>query len=296
MPFDLPDPLLEQEPNFNSGAFAINRQSLIDRGLQPDQAIETLRDLWTTNRQIRHEDWTQQRDVYNQQEAQRQQQQQQQNPPAPPAPPAPHPDTPKTPDGKKGPKAGSFPKGISVSSEPTLAPSEYARQKLFKGEWVDLWYFTREGCEDAATPSTSLANDTFGITSEDSTIHLKAISTMKASNSAVPDICLTCDQISFAGKIFVHIMRTQNWPEEHAQAAVAFFLSLEIERTRHAGRFTDEAIIEYQAIVRREWFDTLGTQQAFDLGTFNKERFLAIRSRITMDKHARAVVSSFFPP
>ena len=69
---------------------------------------------------------------------------------------------------KKAFKAGAFPHGILIPTAEILGSSEYACLKLHKGDWVELWYFTQEGCLEAAKLTTSLANDTFGITTEDS--------------------------------------------------------------------------------------------------------------------------------
>ncbi|KAG2148239.1 uncharacterized protein EDB93DRAFT_1103891 [Suillus bovinus] len=43
---------------------------------------------------------------------------------------------------------------LAVLNELTIIPSLYAIQKLDKGEYVKLWYFTNTGLEEAKTKST----------------------------------------------------------------------------------------------------------------------------------------------
>ena len=69
----------------------------------------------------------------------------------------------------KAHKAKTFPMGVAVpvAEFPPSRPSEYARQKSAKFEYIELWYFSQEGLAETSQPTTSASNDTFGIVTGD---------------------------------------------------------------------------------------------------------------------------------
>jgi hypothetical protein len=158
----------------------------------------------------------------------------------------------------------------------SISPLDYARQKVADGKWVELWYFTKQGCFEASKHSTSIADDTFGITTSNSTtVHLRSASSTTASCFAKPDTDLNWDQITFAGKILIKTAEQEYWPPEHVDALVGFFMGMDYECT-NLGYDGDHALIEYQASVRKEWHRTLNTHHAFDIAEFNHQRFFRI--------------------
>ena len=141
----------------------------------------------------------------------------------------------------------TIPQDTMIPTAETPNPSDYACQKLHKGDWVKLWYFTWEGCLKAAKPSTSVANNTFSITMEDSSmIQLQSIALSKASRNALSNRSLSWDQIYFTGKVLVRVMKEEEWPLTHANSMVDFFCWLDYEHS-NLGHDTDNALIEYQA-------------------------------------------------
>lgn len=154
-----------------------------------------------------------------------------------------------------------------------------------------MWYSDREGCLEAAQPTVSTALDTYGLVAGDiSFIQIRPISSTKTSRNAVPDASLTWEQINFTSKIMVQTMGEERWPEPGIRQVVDFYVCLEYKRTKrkHA---SDTAIIEYQAMVQREWFDALGTDREFDLALFSVERMQEIQLQLTIEKHDKAIVS-----
>jgi hypothetical protein len=267
------DPLLEQEPDFGEEAWAIPRENLVNQGFPVEQVQAALRLMWISERQRRHIIWTQQ----PQPQDPPQQPQQQQD---------------EDPDAIR--QAPDFPNNIPPPIESTLSPSDFAKTKLSKFEWIELWYFTREGCLDAAKPTTSVANDAFGITQHNRTLRMVSASTLKASRNALPDSVLTCDQIAFASKIFIRTMRSQSkvWTTRHVDAMVDFFVQLELHRTMSGGPYADEAVVEYQALIRKEWFDSFKSPSniSFNIGIFQPARFTSIRAEIALRKQAAITV------
>jgi len=226
-------------PRPQAETFAATRRLLENRHLPAKVITDAIRQTWLAIGQSRHDAWEQARLQGR-----------------------------RLRDDEKPVKAWAFPRGVPIPSTDVPRPYDYARQKLVKGEWVELWYFTREGCFEAAKPT----------------------STTTTSPNVLPDTALTCDQISFAGKILARIMKEERWPNTHIDAIVDFFCRLDNERI-NMGYDGGLALIEYQATVRKAWFDTLGTDRAFDLAEFNIQRLQAIQTPLSMSLHRRALVS-----
>ena len=66
---------------------------------------------------------------------------------------------------KKKPSIRNFEEDAPPSNVITCCPSQYALQKIVIFEYVELWYFTREGCFEASRLAHSQADDAFSIAS-----------------------------------------------------------------------------------------------------------------------------------
>lgn len=132
----------------------------------------------------------------------------------------------------KAQKAKAFPLGVTVPDAKLPRPLEYTRQKCLKCEYVELWYFSREGLAEASQPTTSTSNNTFGIITGDlGAVQLCPVATTKASKNALPDKALLWDQVSFASKVYVETLRKAKWPDEHLKALIKFFSQLNFQHT-----------------------------------------------------------------
>ena len=67
-------------------------------------------------------------------------------------------------------------KGVEDALAPRPAP--FAINKLDNFEYVELWYFTPEGCADASDFSKSSADEAFGLAQIDDVMALKPISSL----------------------------------------------------------------------------------------------------------------------
>ena len=278
---DAPDPLLEAEPDFLAEQYLQAREELINLGVPEDAIVNVLRQAWGANRQVRHEAWAADRERRAQDEPQ-----QNDRPPEGNGPP----DLDDDDDDAqpKGQKAKAFPQGVTVPDAESPRPSEYARQKIAKGEYVELWYFSREGLAEAAQPTTSTSNDTFGIVTGDlGAVQLCPVATTKASKNALPDEALSWDQVSFGSKVYMGALKNGKWSDSHIKALINFFSNLDFQRT-HLTSIPDKVFVEYQATVRREWMETW----KFDISQFSLIRLQAIHSCVTMRAHQTALVSN----
>ena len=70
-------------------------------------------------------------------------------------------------------------------------PSQFAIGKLKSFSFVELWYFTDEGCAEGQVSSRAQSDDAYGLTKVDDLVALKPVTLFKASHNVIPDADLT---------------------------------------------------------------------------------------------------------
>ncbi|KAJ7215344.1 hypothetical protein GGX14DRAFT_359547 [Mycena pura] len=171
----------------------------------------------------------------------------------------------------KKPKLGIFDMTLSIPDY--LAPqiSNFARKKLEDKEYIELWYWTKEGCLEADLFRGGVeADESFGITQIGSTLSLKPLTAFKASKKVVRDEDLTWAQVSIAKTGFLNALEGAGWPAEHRGAMASFFYGIEnhFTRTNH-DKYADNILLIYQAQARRFWHNMLAQGQGFNPAIIN---------------------------
>ena len=186
----LHDPHLEVMPDHAGPHYDLLRNTLVQNGMTVEQALQALNDSWTQNHNARTLAWDQQvaDDALAAQNVAQGQQDQPQDPQDPPQPLA---EEERVEGEKKKLKMKDFDDALSVGNYIAPRPSQYALSRLEDFEYVELWYFTPEGCSDATQLQTTQHDDAFGLTKVDEFVTLKSISSVKASKNVVADADLT---------------------------------------------------------------------------------------------------------
>ncbi|KAG0694561.1 hypothetical protein DFH29DRAFT_1072861 [Suillus ampliporus] len=127
---------------------------------------------------------------------------------------------------KKKPKINDFKVGTSVGDTLTPRPSQYAIHKLKSFKYVELWYFSPDGCKETADKAKSLADGTYGFTKVDDFIALKPVASFKPSCKVVQDHSLEWRQFDMAKNSFLLHINKPNWPEKHQRAITMFFMNI----------------------------------------------------------------------
>ena len=128
-------------PDFNAEAHAPEKQALLDTGLTPEQAIQTLERLWTLQNNREWQEWNRLKEVAALAEAeaaqavadaeeQRRREEQESDELA------------HREDRKKNKAKYAEIPNLMVPSNSIIFPSPYALKKLKKGDFVELYYFT----------------------------------------------------------------------------------------------------------------------------------------------------------
>jgi hypothetical protein len=286
----LHDPHLEVMPDHAGPHYDVLRNALVQNGSTPEQAVQALNDSWTQNHDARALAWDQQ--VADDAQAALEAAAAQQNQPGEPQVPPP------VEEGaggeKKKLKMKDFDDALSVGNYIAPRPSQYALRRLEDFEYVELWYFTPEGCSDASQFQTTQHDDAFGLTKVDEFVTLKSISSVKASKNVVVDADLTFRQISMAKNTLIPLMTKYQWTEKSINAFAQLFTQLELHPYRQR-EFGERALIIYQARVRREWHDQLRIGSGFNIGIMNEDLLQAVYRELLDKAQVRSLNEVSFP-
>lgn len=265
----LADPALEAQPNFESAAYAGWLNALVAGGMAREDALEQMAEGWRLERQERIVLWQQQneedaRTLQEQLEHERAEKEAEEQ-------------LERREAEKKKPKINDFDDGAIVADVIIPRPSQYAIQRIKNMEYVELWYFSPDGCHEASTTSrsTSDSDDAFGFAKVDGVVALKTIASFKASQKALQDHDLSWRQFDLAKTSFLVHIEKNNWPQKHQQALALFFTLI----TNHEHRMRprgEKALLRYAGFVRREWHDRLVQDQGFNIGLFNNALYNSI--------------------
>ena len=251
------DPGLDICPDFASLHYGPLRNSLTDAGATEEEALTRLTESWNQENQARREAWEHQveedQQVADKADCLARELEQDEL------------DTARREREKKRPKINDFDANSSVGSYITPRPSTYAINKLENFDYVELFYFTREGCLDAQSNLRTEADDAYGLSKIGDFVSFRSISAVRASKNAIQDIDLTWAQMTYAKTSYLQHLGNAGWPKKHVDALAHSFIALEASSFR--GRTHGEKIlIIYQARVRRHWHDRLKQE---DDGGFN---------------------------
>ena len=143
---------------------------------------------------------------------------------------------------------------------------------MFK--YVHLWYFTREGLEEAASVVriADEVNEPLTIAREDEgTVTLKLVHTVGPSKNVKPDNNLSFSDFLFAKNIFLRCIEDAKWGNDVVDSYNWFFHKLETHELRHESERGEKALVNYAAHVRQDWHDKMNQKCGFNIANINEE-------------------------
>jgi len=150
---------------------------------------------------------------------------------------------------KRKPKINDFNKGKMVADHVMPRPLQFAIGKLKSFNFIELWYFTDEGCAEAQDTSRAQSDDMYSLTKIDDLVTLKLVASFKASRNVIPDADLTWRQMNVSKNTLLWYMDQCDWPHKHVQSFAHFYFNIEIE-LMHLQPNGERVLIAYQAKVR----------------------------------------------
>ncbi|KAF8835052.1 hypothetical protein BDN67DRAFT_1072542 [Paxillus ammoniavirescens] len=165
--------------------------------------------------------------------------------------------------------------GVSVPIEAKIIPSPDALNKLRKGEYCELYYFTDRGVADAER-LLSTNNDAPGLKR-----FFVPLPSVKAKESPIKDDNLTWEEFSQAHRRMTAAMQEYHWPEQRTQMLIDFWITIESSDWCHDGSsHSRQALLIYQGRVRKLWHSALGTSSEFSLPKLNQKLLIKIRGQL----------------
>ena len=260
------DPSLEVRPDFESNAYrAVCEALMLVHNEEVATAIERLSTAWEDDHHARVEAWNLQREVEDQeaecihQERRQREEEQRQLEEA-------EAEKERRDAEKKKPKINDFNENRPPPSIIVPRPSQYALQKILTFDFIELWYFSPEGCSEASQVNKSQADDTLGITNANDVLTLCPIASIRASRNACADHELAFGEFMQAKNSFLYHIKEAPWPPKHVDALAEFFWNLE-NHPMCVSENGDLIALHYASRIRRCWHDDLknNTGSAFNI-------------------------------
>ncbi|KAG1795898.1 uncharacterized protein BJ212DRAFT_1450699 [Suillus subaureus] len=243
----LTDLALEAQLNFESTAYAGWLNALVTGGITREDALENMANGWRFERQECITLWEEQHE-----RAEKEAEEQEEHREAK----------------KKKPKINDFDAGSVVANIIIPCPAQYAIQKIKSMEYVELWYFSPDGCHEASTTARSTldSDDAYGFAKVDSTVALKTLASFKASHKVLQDHDLSWRQFDLAKTSFLIHIEKSGWLDKHQQALALFFTLI----TNHEHRMhprSEKTLLHYAGF-------------GFNIGLFNNALYSTISDDI----------------
>jgi hypothetical protein len=169
---------------------------------------------------------------------------------------------------------------------PTVArvvASNYAIRKMEKGLYVELWYYTNAGLDEAFRSSNTVDDEAMMMirSSNGSTSWVPAAST-RTSSSVTDDRNILWEDFCQAAPRMIVAMEEADWPSERVAMLAKFWGNLQIHELRSSRDPLDQkTLIVYQAEQRRLWHLAISSPQgAYNLSRINEEIMKKTRDQV----------------
>ena len=141
---------------------------------------------------------------------------------------------------------------------PTTTPvfaSNYVLKKMEKGLYVELWYYTNEGLDDAMKTSTTTNDDAMVISRKpDGLATWETAASARDSNKVVDDKNIPWEDFCQAVPRMLLAMEEADWPADRVFMLANFWGNLQIHDLRSSPDPLDQkTLLLYQARQRRLW-------------------------------------------
>jgi hypothetical protein len=172
---------------------------------------------------------------------------------------------------------------------PTIArviASNYAVRKMDKGLYVELWYYTNAGLDEAARNSNTVDDEAMMMVRlpNGSTSWAPAAST-RTSATVTEDKNILWEDFCQAAPRMIVAMEEADWPQERVAMLAKFWGNLQVHELRSSRDPLDQqTLIVYQAEQRRLWHLAITSPQgAYNLSRINEDIMRKTREKVYWD-------------
>ena len=173
-----------------------------------------------------------------------------------------------------------------VPSIARVVASNYAVRKMEKGLYVELWYYTNAGLDEAFRNANTIDDESMVMVrlSDGSTSWVPAASA-RNSSGVIEDKNILWEDFCQAAPRMIVAMEEADWPQERVAMLAKFWGNLQIHEFRSSRDPLDQrTLIVYQAEQRRLWHLAITSPQgAYDLARINEEVMKKTRDKVYWD-------------
>ncbi|KAF8836641.1 hypothetical protein BDN67DRAFT_983784 [Paxillus ammoniavirescens] len=157
-----------------------------------------------------------------------------------------------------------------------LLPPQHALNKLRKGDYVPLHYFTNRGIHEAEEDTASTEDDILTLVQSDTSPTFQTSASIRVKECKVKDEHLTWEEFSQANYRMLNAMQQQDWPNIRD-----FWLALKGHKWRHnPSEYRKRALLIYQGKIRRDWHKTISTPDSFSLLPLEQEHLMIFHQEL----------------
>ncbi|KAG1808435.1 uncharacterized protein BJ212DRAFT_1303044 [Suillus subaureus] len=117
-----------------------------------------------------------------------------------------------------------------IPDDPVITPCSYAPRKLNKGEYVELWYFTNDGLDEANTKKTIDDDAMILSTLADSSMAWVSSASTWSRRVVVNDENLPFKEFCQACPCFLVVIEEVDWPEDRVCMIAHFWLNIQVHK------------------------------------------------------------------
>ena len=165
--------------------------------------------------------------------------------------------------------------------------ANYAIRKMEKGLYVELWYYTNAGLDEAFRNSNTVDDEAMTMLRlpNGSTSWVPAAAA-KTSSNVVEDKNILWEDFCQAAPRMIVAMEEADWPQERVAMLAKFWGNLQIHELRSSRDPLDQrTLIVYQAEQRRLWHLAIASPQgAYNLSRINEEVMRKTREKVYWDE------------
>ena len=177
-----------------------------------------------------------------------------------------------------------------VPSVARVVASNYASRKMDKGLYVELWYYTNAGLDEAFRNSNTVDDEAMIMVRlpNGSTSWVPAASARTASG-VIDDKNILWEDFCQAAPRMIVAMEEADWPQERVGMMAKFWGNLQIHELRSSRDPLDQrTLIVYQAEQRRLWHLAIASPQgAYNVSRINEEIMRKTRETVYWDERRR---------
>jgi hypothetical protein len=176
-----------------------------------------------------------------------------------------------------------------IPNEAAITLCSYALRKMDKGEYVELWYFTNDGLEEANRKKT---------VDDDAMIMLMLADGSSAwvTAASTHDACAVLNDEDLPFKKFCQacprmlmMMEETDWPEDRIRMMAKFWRNIQVHRFRSLwAAIGKKALLTYQAEQRKRWHVAVKTSVGpYDLSLVNEKVLEEMRERVYWEERKK---------